>query len=658
MTLENRLASLNIRQRKAATLEDQHALVLAGAGSGKTKTIVARAEYLIENGVPAHRILILTFTRRAASEIVARVKSHLGERAARLQACTFHTWCMGLIRRAPMLFGAPKCSVIDRDDQVMLFKTLRGSPKGEAAQLPTAAQLCDIYSYARNTGQSLSKTLKRHYPEYLGLKEAMIPILKGYEAKKESCHYLDYDDILDLVARAIQQSPEVCKWVARKYDHLLVDEMQDTNPLQWGLLDPLKDHCCLFCVGDDAQSIYGFRGADFKNVHSFGERVPGAVVLKLNKNYRSAPEILDVANWLLDNSPLRYGKRLVAARGTGIRPQLHNFSNEWEEGAWIARDVLQRRGQGDKWSDHMILARTSHSAKAIESYLLAAEIPYRFIGGVKLLESAHVRDLLSLLRIVGNPRNEIALMRYLTLFPGVGEVTASRAIARMIQAGSLDAAISTLQAEKKIPGDVIAALTKVNQYRTNVAKAIAIAVRMLGKVLERKYQHLEWPKRQGDFKLVAKLAEKHQSILGFIQEYLLDPIHSSMVERTESDDVVTVITIHSAKGAECKTCYVINVSPGAFPSSRAIGDQDEVEEERRVLYVALTRAKDHLIVTRQNNTTWTVTDHDGGRAAESYFLNNLPKGLFAEFSHNQGSRAAAWTKAQARPRAGKGINFD
>lgn len=283
MSLENRLASLNARQRKAATLEDQHALILAGAGSGKTKTIVARAEYLIENGVPAHRILILAFTRRAASEIVARVKSHLGERAARLRACTFHTWCMGLIRRAPDKFGAGNSSVIDRDDQVMLFKAQRGSPKGEASQLPTAAQLCDIYSYARNTGQSLSKTLKRHYPEYLSLKEVMIPILKGYEAKKESCHYLDYDDILDLVAQAIQESPQVCEWVAKKYDHLLVDEMQDTNPLQWGLLDPLKDHCCLFCVGDDAQSIYGFRGADFKNVHSFEERVPGAVVLKLNK---------------------------------------------------------------------------------------------------------------------------------------------------------------------------------------------------------------------------------------------------------------------------------------------------------------------------------------------------------------------------------------
>ena len=658
MSLEKLLSSLNNRQRKAATMGDQHALVLAGAGSGKTKTIVSRAAYLIDQGVPANRIQILTFTRRSASEIVTRVKSHLGDQASQLHASTFHAWCMSLIRRAPRAFGAKGFSVIDRDDQVLLFKALRGKAKGEVNKLPSAAQLCEIYSFARNTGQSLSQTIRLNNPDYLDVKALMAPILKGYEEKKQERHYLDYDDILDQVAQGMSQSPKVCEWVGKQYDHLLVDEMQDTNPLQWALLNPLKETCCLFCVGDDAQSIYGFRGADFKNVHSFQERVPDSVVLKLNKNYRSTQEILDVANWLLANSPLEYGKKLVAARGAGEKPQLHSFSNEREEGSWISNDILRRRNDGDNWRDHMILARTSFSARAIESSLLAAEIPYRFIGGVKLLESAHVRDVLSLLRIIGNPLDEIATMRYLALFPGVGDVTASRVTDRLMKVDTLDSAIALLQAEKKIPPAAVAALKKVHQHRNEVSRAITIAVRMLESVLESKYRNQDWPKRQHDFKLVAKLAEKHTSILAFIEEYLLDPIHISMVGRNETDDVVTVITIHSAKGAECKTCYVVNMSPGSFPSNKAVGDSDQVEEERRVLYVALTRAMDHLIVTRQSYTTWALSDKGKNEAAETYFFNDLPEGLFEEFIHNRVPALNASPNIKSRRYSSVGINLD
>ena len=682
MSLETMLSSLNTRQCEAATMADQHALVLAGAGSGKTKTIVARAAYLIEQGVRAQRIQILTFTRRSASDIVTRVQGHLGEQAAGLRASTFHTWCMSLIRRAPEVFGGKGYSVIDRDDQLQLLRGLRGKSKSKgknkcktktktktktetnanATDLPTAAQFCDIYSFARNTGLSLTEALARNNREFLEIKGQIAPIMKAYEEKKRERHYLDYDDILQLVAQSISQSPKVCEWVGNQYDHLLVDEMQDTNPLQWSLLSPLKDACWLFCVGDDAQSIYGFRGADFKNVHSFQERLPNSVVLKLTKNYRSTQEILDVANWLLAQSPLKYGKKLIAARGTGVMPQLHNFSNEWEESGWITEDVLRRRNDdGDDWRDHMILARTAYSARAVESSLLAADIPYRFIGGTKLLESAHVRDVLSLLRIIGNPLDEIAVMRYLTLFPGVGDVTATRVVDSFLQASSLDAAIALLKDEKRVPAAAAAALLKVNRHRHNVAKAITIAVRMLEPVLEAKYRNQDWPKRQRDFALVAKLAEKHTNILSFIEEYLLDPIHSSMVERNEDDDVVTVITIHSAKGTESKTCYVINASPGAFPSNKAVGDADQVEEERRVLYVALTRAMDNLIVTRQSMTTWASADNQDDEAVESYFFNDLPTGLFDEFTHNSHSRVKVSSPQKVKSvkfRRVTGINLD
>ena len=506
VSIDALLSSLNSRQRKAATMDNQHALVLAGAGSGKTKTIVARAAYLIEQGALAHRIQILTFTRRAASEIVARVKDHLGERASGLRANTFHQWCSSLIHRAPAAFGRKNFSTIDRDDQVQLFRRLRGKTKqGDDNKLPNAAELCEIYSFARNTNQNLTKTLKNTFPDHLAIKDQIVPIMKGYQKKKQECNYLDFDDILYLVAQRLGESPEVCRWVGKQYDHLLVDEMQDTNPLQWAVLSPLKESCHLFCVGDDAQSIYGFRGADFRNVHSFQERIPDSVVLRLNKNYRSTQEILDVPNWLLAQSPLKYNKTLVAARGKGVRPQLHTFSNEWEESGWITKDILQRREDGDSWRDHMILTRTAYSARAVESSLIAAEIPYRFIGGTKLLESAHVRDVLSLLRIIGNPNDELAIMRYLTLFPGVGDVTAARAIDCFMGATTFESAVCMLQAEKKVPAAASAALVKTNRHRDNVAKAVTTAARMLEQILESKYRNQDWPNRRCDFELVAMI---------------------------------------------------------------------------------------------------------------------------------------------------------
>jgi DNA helicase-2/ATP-dependent DNA helicase PcrA len=276
--------------------------------------------------------------------------------------------------------------------------------------------------------QSLSKVLQNKHPEAYCHKSALGKIMRSYESKKRERHYLDYDDIIDVVAESVLASPKTCSWLANQYDHLLIDEMQDTNPLQWKLIDSLKSKVTLFCVGDDAQSIFGFRGSDFRNVHSFQKRVPDSVVLKLKKNYRSTQEILDTANWLLSKSPLAYGKSLVAARGTGNQPQLISFEDEWQEGAWIAQDLSLRRAAGADWNQHMILVRSAYSARTVENALLAKDIPYRFIGGTKLLESAHIRDVISVLRLIANHRDEIAWTRFLTLWPKVGDVTAGKCL--------------------------------------------------------------------------------------------------------------------------------------------------------------------------------------------------------------------------------------
>jgi DNA helicase-2/ATP-dependent DNA helicase PcrA len=620
-------SGLNPEQMRAAAWNGSHALVLAGAGCGKTKTIISRAQYLIENVSPPERLQILTFTRRSASEIIERVKSGLGNKAQGLKASTFHTWCMSLIRRAPDLFGCDNSSVIDRDDQLTMFRLLRAtSPEAKNALLPKAADLCDLYSFARNTRKSLRVTLEERHPESLEIFDSIAKIVTSYEDRKESRNYLDYDDILDVVAKQISQQDAVRKWVSSKYDEILVDEFQDTNPIQWDILKPISDSVRLFCVGDDAQSIYGFRGADFETIHSFGNRVDGATVLNLSTNYRSTQEILDISNWLLSESPLHYDKRLVAHRGSGRRPSLHTFSNEWQEGRWIADDLLRARSDGELWKDNMVLTRTAYASRALETCLIEKNIPYVFIGGRKLFEAAHVKDLLSTLRIVGNPKDELGWMRYLMLWEGVGETTASKAVSLLAEIVDINQALEAVSKSSRIPSRALEVIEQVASFGT-VFECLKSSIRALTPVLENAYKTQNWDKRVRDFSILERLAHKHSSVLEFLEAYVLEPLYQDEVDGVDDDDVVTLITIHSAKGAECKRCYVINVSPGAYPSSRSMDSEKTVEEERRVLYVALTRAKDELMITRSGDFSASSSVTNGSDPYSRYFLSTLPETL-------------------------------
>ncbi|MGI1796074.1 ATP-dependent helicase [Acinetobacter variabilis] len=635
MSLASLIDELNLQQKQAATTEAKHSLVLAGAGCGKTKTIVARAAYLIDQGVPANQIQILTFTRRAASEIVARVELALGEQAKGLRASTFHTFCMYLLRRIPKAFGLEQFSIIDRDDQLMMFRLIRGrDDKKNPNYLPKPQELCDLYSFARNTRQKLSLALEKQMPEYLALKDQIADIMKEYEARKRARSFLDYDDILAVVATALAQSEGLVEYVSSICRHMLVDEMQDTNPLQWALLEPLKDQISLFCVGDDAQSIYGFRGADFENIHHFKERVPDAQIFKLEKNYRSTQKILDLSNWLLDQSEIKYDKRLDAHRGEGIKPKMHIFPNEFDEAKWIAIDIKERHYlQGSKWSDHMVLVRSSYAARHIEAACIAANVPYRFIGGMKLLETAHVKDLLSLLRVVANPLDDIAWMRFLTLWNGVGDVGASKLSQQLLAEPEMEKIADKLEKFGKIPLETILIMKQMAVLKTEVQACVGLAVRAIEAQLAENYKK-DWNRRQGDFELVKQLASKHAQVSEFLEQYVLDPVSISEIERQSDTDVVTLITIHSAKGTEQKVCYVANVTPGQYPHARAQGDFDDVEEERRVLYVALTRAQNELILTKQNLNHWArETVDEQGRKIESYFLNDLTRNLCVTETH-------------------------
>ena len=637
MSLASLIDELNPQQKQAATTESQHSLVLAGAGCGKTKTIVARAAYLIDQGIPANQIQILTFTRRSASEIVARVELALGEQAKGLRASTFHTFCMYLLRRVPKAFGLEQFSIIDRDDQLMMFRLIRGKDdKKNPNQLPKPQELCDLYSFARNTRQKLSDALEKQHPEHLAFKDQIAEIMKEYETRKRARSFLDYDDILAIVASALDQSDGLADYVASLCKHMLVDEMQDTNPLQWALLEPLKDKVSLFCVGDDAQSIYGFRGADFENIHHFKDRVPNAQVFKLEQNYRSTQEILDLSNWLLDQSEIQYNKRLDAHRGEGVKPRMHIFPNEFDEAKWIAIDIKERHYlQGSKWSDHMVLVRSSFAARHIEAACIAANVPYRFIGGMKLLETAHVKDLLSLLRVIANPLDDIAWMRFLTLWNGVGDVGASRLAQQLLLEPEFDLIFGKLEKFGRIPAETLLIMKQMTVLKQEVQACVSLGVQAIEAQLAENYKK-DWNRRQGDFELVKQLASKHAQLSEFLEEYVLDPVSISEIERQSDSDVVTLITIHSAKGTEQKVCYVVNVTPGQYPHARAQGDFNDVEEERRVLYVALTRAQNELILTKQNLSLWArdVIDEQG-RKVESYFLNDLTRNLCSMETHHK-----------------------
>ena len=620
---------LNAEQERAATYDQGHVLVLAGAGTGKTRTIIARAAYLIKKDVDPGRILLLTFTRRAAREMTERLKSIIGEDRAPLMAGTFHHFCLVTMRRMPALFGLEGTTIIDRDDQNQLMKLIRVEFRQKGEKFPRASELVRLCSYARNTTQPISDYLTRYTDYSTDIIDRICTAAEKFDLRKRENGYLDYDDILFIFAKRLHEDEAIRERVRRMYDHILVDEMQDTNPLQWLILDGLRDPARLFCVGDDAQSIYAFRGADFKNVHSFSQRVTHAVTLRLEENFRSTQGILDLSNWLLDDSPIGYDKHLRAHRRTVSKPRLLNFDSDFDEARWIADDLIERHENGAAWNDHMIITRTGYGARAVESFMVEKKVPYRFVGGVSLLQAAHVKDLLCLIRASASHHDELAWMRYLTMWPRIGDVTAARIIGDMRAHAEMDDAIDALKKRLKGRPEIIKGIYLVQEYWDDPAETIRQTGQFLTPILESRYDN--WKVRQKDFDLLARLAAHHRSLLAFIETYTLDPISTTESKRLGETDLVTLTTAHSAKGTEAPVCYLIRVEPGMYPHMRSMGVREQEEEERRTLYVAMTRARDELIITRTYRPYGPVqlpyaANRVPGREP-SYFLESLPEKL-------------------------------
>ena len=631
--------NLNPQQRAAACYAGKHLLLLAGAGTGKTRTIIARAKHLIESGVAPHRILILSFTKKSATEIVNRIATELDKADSDgLTGQTFHSWCMSIIKSNPHIFPQAAYTVLDEDDQESCIKLLCGrkwnSRNSDGKKIKPETILA-VYSYAINAKCPLSDAIRMvmfdNAPADKNVDEEraiLQGVIKMYLEYKKSRKYLDYDDILLTVSKTLKNNPELRHVVAGLYDHLLIDEMQDTNPLQYELLSSFYDDCHLFCVGDDAQSIYAFRGADFTTIHRFADVVPEAATMKLTINYRSTQEILDLSNWLLEQSPLHYDKQLTAARGKGMMPQVIHWDSEWDEGRDIVNRMIDNRAKyGLRWDDNLVLGRSKWSLRKVESFLIKEKIPYKLFGGTGIMASRHIRDVVSPLRIIANFLDEIAWSRYLQLWANIGPTTSARIIGDVLETQSLDDAIYALE-KRNLQKEISETLRRISSLQYNPAKAISEALAVMTPRLKQLYKD-EWSWRSEDFPLLLEVARGSGSILEFIAEYVMDPkLETANKEVGKIEDHVVLSTIHSAKGLEADSVYLVNASARSYPTPRAIlNGESAVEEERRCLYVGLTRAKNHLYVYRDVQSIHTYGGDD-----DLYFFNNLPDNLYEKVS--------------------------
>lgn len=619
--------NLNEFQIKAAEYKGKHLLVLAGAGTGKTKTIIARAEYLLNNGIAPNKVAILSFTRKSAKEIAERLKISVTNNVNKnlITGKTFHSWCYEIMHYYPDYFPHHSYTPLDEDDRLSAMALAIGKDFKDSQNEKVKKEIVvEIYSYALNTLCSLSDSI--HHIRYINTgkddeqvkkyvendKELIAPVIKKYIDYKKSRRYIDYDDMLNVVANVLENNEEVRNAVTSRYEYVLIDEMQDTNPLQYKLLKSFIDNSNLFCVGDDAQSIYAFRGADFKTIHSFTDIFPNSETYKLLLNYRSTQEILNLSNWLLEQSPLNYDKKLVASRGNGDKPNLFHVDDDWEEADTITDDIIKCVSEDGKYSDNMVLARSSWSLSKVEGACLKKKLPYIKLGGTSLMQSAHVRDVASAMRIVANIYDEIAWIRFLQLWEGIGAIIASRIISNIIILDTFEKMLNFLENSniKEVSEDIPNTLKNVHRFINHPSEAMKEALNSMQDMLKKRYEST-WEYRVSDFEVLEEVAKSTGSITEFITEYVLDPKAETTFKmgRVTNEDAVTLSTIHSAKGLEAKNVHVINLNPINCPSPRTIKQgKDAIEEERRCLYVALTRAKDKLNLYRLSRSLHTQLD--------------------------------------------------
>ena len=587
-------------------------LIIAGAGTGKTNTLSHRVANLLVNGVSPSRILLMTFSRRAASEMIRRTEhivtnsntryASAGSSISRqLWSGTFHAIGNRILREYADALGlASNFSVMDRGDSADLIDLVRNELGLGAARkrFPRKDTCLAIYSYRVNTGASLQSTLELEYPWCAQWHDELNTLFKAYVNAKQQQHVLDYDDLL-LYWHILMQEPALASAIGDRFDHVLVDEYQDTNSLQSSILCAMKPTGSGLCVvGDDAQSIYSFRAASVENILSFPDQFdPPAKVITLEHNYRSVQPILDSANTLMQEADRRYQKRLHSNQNSAQQPRFVMVEDDRSQATYVVEQILARREEGILLKHQAVLMRKAHDSDLLELELMRHDIPFVKYGGLKFLEAAHVKDMLSILRFADNPRNRIAAFRTLQLLPGIGPACADRCLRHIeSQGGSLTAlkTASVPAAAKEHWPDLATLLVELAEQQEWAGQVMRVR-QWYEPHLER--LHGNAIVRAGDLNQLEALSMQHSSRESFLTELTLDPPQSTGDEAghaLKDEDYLILSTVHSAKGQEWESVHVLNVVDGTFPNEFACDDPARLEEERRLLYVAMTRAKRRL----------------------------------------------------------------
>jgi DNA helicase-2/ATP-dependent DNA helicase PcrA len=669
-------AELNPQQLEAVTASPGPALVIAGAGSGKTRTLTYRVAYLIENGIQPQHILLLTFTNKAAREMLDRVAALVSSDFSGLWGGTFHSIGNRILRRHPVEAGfAPGFSIMDREDAEDMFDTVMASlgidPKEK--RFPKGEVLADVLSFQLNTGRKLADVLVERYPHFLEFEEQFAEVRKRYETKKRKANAVDFDDLLEKPLALLRGNAAIAEHYQRQFQFILVDEYQDTNHLQNDFIEILAArHHNVMVVGDDAQSIYSWRGADFRNILEFPKRHPGARIYKVETNYRSVPEVLAVANAAIAANEHQFEKHLAASRpASGVKPALVPLADSQQQAQFVAQRILELHEEGIGLEEMAVLYRAHFHSMELQMELTRRGVPFELTSGLRFFEQAHIKDVGAFLKWIANPRDEVAFKRMVKLLPGIGPRSADTlwdgALKALETAGSpvQTAPVSPVLPEGDEPTDALPetvanpweglpAVEKMLMPLKVPAKAqkaweqcvhtldelapggrLAPPAQMIQSVMEAiydDYARAKFPNydlRREDLNTLANFARQYESTPAFLDQLALLTNLDNEAAGADDKERVTLSSVHQAKGLEWKVVFVIWLADGKFPAGRSLENPDAVEEERRLFYVAVTRAKDELYLS------YPCTSFNQGYGdplqRPSRFLAEVPKDLIEEW---------------------------
>jgi ATP-dependent DNA helicase UvrD/PcrA len=630
-------AELNEQQLAAVIAPPGPLLVIAGAGSGKTRTLTYRVAYLLENGIDPRNILLLTFTNKAARQMLDRVANLLPVDASGLWGGTFHSVGNRILRRHGSALGySSGFTIMDREDQKDLINTVVASAGIDPKEIrfPKGDVLAEIFSFVVNTEKSLEELLAEKFPYFLPLFDKIKDVHARYEKKKKATNSMDFDDLLEKTLSVLQQHERIAEFYRRQFQFILVDEYQDTNKIQADLVDLLAgDHRNVMVVGDDAQSIYSWRGANFQNILEFPKRYPDAQVFKIEMNYRSVPEILEVANAAIAANVQQFRKHLGATRESkALKPALVALNDGAEQAQFVAQRILELRDEDVDLSEIAVLYRAHYHAIELQLELSRRGIPYQITSGIRFFEQAHIKDVTSFIRFVANPRDEVAFNRMVKLLPGIGNRTAENVWRAWENALRPVAGIGDSASEAaSTPAGVIPTSRDSNYNFGERLIAMNVPVKskqaweqlahtldeiapggqpnppseMITSIVEAIYDDYakvnftNYELRREDLDQLAVFARQFKDVHEFLSQLaLISNVDAEAAPNQTADkEAVNLSTVHQAKGLEFHTVFVIWLADGMFPSSRSLDTREALEEERRLFYVAITRARDELYLT-------------------------------------------------------------